>query len=139
MAQALQPLFIAAFGVVIGTFLIILSATVVDNHNAWPLVSLVFYLISPVPFYFSRREEYSGGYYSDLSFLQVLARFLGGMLAASGTGLAVALYHVGIIGLPALILTLISGICFLSSARFVLLCLTGEDEDDMGEEDDIYG
>lgn len=137
MTKALEPLIIAAFGIVLGTLLVVLSTTVVEKHNAWPMIPLLLYFITPVPFFLCRTDQDWINYSSNYSLFQVLGSFLGGLCAVSGPSVTVALYHVGYIERPALILTLLSGVFFMISTRFALLSIgEDEEEDELANEDD---
>lgn len=133
----LQPLLLSAFTLVVGVLLIVLGSTVVNGHNGWPLLSLTFYVFTPVPFFLC-GGGHRGDYQHRLSLFRMLGLFVGGVCATAGPALAVMLYRIGSLSLSALWLTLASGVCFFVSFYFLRRTGDGESDDDV-EEDDLFG
>ncbi|KAK7194534.1 Vacuolar protein sorting 55 [Novymonas esmeraldas] len=134
--SGLRPLIIAAFCVVIGFLFLILSCTVVQKRNAWPLMSLVLYCFAPVPFFLCGRGTGDDDDDDDepLDAFNTIGLFVGGLLLASGPGLAVVLYHTSVICGSALALTLLCGLCFLAAAVSLAADVGGNN----GDADDGY-
>lgn len=129
----LLPLTVAAVSVVTGLVFIVFGSTVVEGHNTWPLLCLIFYVVAPIPFFLCGGARHSGG----STWFPLVGLFLGALLASSGPGLALLLYHIGSIRLTALLLTLASGLCFLISARSICFAMSNDEE--VVEEDDLFG
>ncbi|KAG5503340.1 hypothetical protein GH5_04410 [Leishmania sp. Ghana 2012 LV757] len=134
--SGLRQLIVSAFCLVMGFLFLILGCTVVKKRNAWPLMSLVLYCFTPVPFFLCGRGAGSDDFDNDdderLDVFNTIGLFIGGLLLISGPGLALVLYHTTVICGSALCLTLLSGACFAAAA--VALSVTARsDEDDAGD------
>ncbi|CAJ1009251.1 putative Vacuolar protein sorting 55 [Leishmania naiffi] len=132
----LRQLIISAFCLVMGFLFLILGCTVVEKRNAWPLMSLVLYCFTPVPFVLCGRgadsDEFGGDDDEPLDAFKTIGLFIGGVLLMSGPGLALVLYHTSVICGSALLLTLLSGVCFLGATVSLTVTTTHEDDADDG-------
>lgn len=137
---AFQTLIVSALSLVLGVLFIVLGSTVVENHNALPLLCLIFYVFAPVPFFLCGFAHRDSDFSSRRSFFQLIGLFIGGAFTASGPCLALVLYHVGSISRSAMLLTLASGLCFLISAKFLLGSSAQDesDDDEAADEDDLF-
>lgn len=129
--SGLRALIVAAFFLVLGFLLIILGCTVVDKRNAWPVASLGFFCLTPLPLFFCGGERPSSFSDSALgSTFDAVGLFLGGAFLASGPALALMLFHLDILSGAALGLTLGGGLCFLAtSATIAVASHLGSDDD----------
>ncbi|KAG5477064.1 hypothetical protein LSCM1_05404 [Leishmania martiniquensis] len=134
--SGLRQLIVSAFCLVMGFLFLILGCTVVTRRNAWPLMSLVLYCFTPVPFFLCGRGAGRGDFDDDddepLDVFSTVGLFIGGMLLISGPGLALVLYHTSVISGSALFLTLLSGACF-AAAAVALTVNPGSDAEDVDD------
>ena len=113
MSLKTRELFILAFLVIIAVLLSVFACTLVPGANAYPLMIMALYLFSPLPLFLcgqQREELFTDGGGANLA---NIAHFLFGVFFASGPALAFVLFHLGTMGLGALLLSLSS---------FVFLC-----------------
>eukprot|EP00796_Vickermania_ingenoplastis_P009276 gene9276-6521_t len=133
----MEPLILSALCLVIGVLLIVVASTVVEGHNGWPLLCLIFYVFAPIPFFLCGGASHGRG---RITLFKMIGLFIGGCCASVGPLMALVLYHLGSMTGKALCFTLLSGVCFLINASF-LLASTREDDsdaDDEVEEDNIF-
>jgi hypothetical protein len=126
--MAVRDLVISALLLVLALMLTILACTVLEDHNAYPLLPLMFYLFVPVPMWLCapRQSSFSTG----ASGLQNLGCFLIGIFAASGPSITVVLYHTGFMSLGAMLMSF--GSAFLLGSAGAFLGHSFKKQDDLG-------
>lgn len=125
---AIQVLLLAAFVLVCSLLLTIFACTLIDDHNAYPLIPLIFYIFVPVPYLLCVRKKDS--IYADrrASTLENLGTFLVGLFSASGPCMSLVLYHTGKVTLTAMFMSLGSAVLLVGAA--VLLGKSMKKEED---------
>jgi hypothetical protein len=136
MAVGMKELIFLAFMLVLGVLTTIFACTLVQPHNAWPLVPLLCYLFAPVPAFLcsSSSSSESAAFMGDnsSSTFENFSHFLIGVTVASGPSIAIMLYHVGAIADGQLFLSLGSGSLFGIGVAYVIYKSNERPADSLG-------
>lgn len=117
---AIRELIVAAFLLVVAIMLTIFACTLIDDHNAYPLVPLVFYVFIPVPALLCITKQSTTGFGSSGGTpMDNMGHFLLGMFAAAGPAMTLVLYHTDKMTLSAMLLCFGTA-AFLAASAVVL-------------------
>jgi hypothetical protein len=117
---AIRELIVAAFLLVVAIMLTIFACTLIDDHNAYPLVPLVFYAFIPVPAILCITKQSTTGFGSSGgSSMDNIGHFLLGLFSAAGPCMTLVLYHTDKMTLTAMFLCF--GTAFFLGASGLML------------------
>lgn len=116
---AIRELLVAAFLLTMGLMVTILACTIIPNHNAYPLLPLMFYAFTPIPALLCLRKSNSGFGSSGPSTMENLGNFMFGVFAASGPAITLVLYHTDYMTLTAMFMCFITAI-LIGASGYVL-------------------
>lgn len=118
---AIRELIVAALLLVVAVMLTVFACTIISDHNAYPLLPLMFYAFTPVPLFLCiKSQSASSGFGSSgSSAFDNVGHFLVGLFAASGPAMSVVLYHTDKMTLSAMLLCFGTAV-FLAASSFVL-------------------
>ncbi len=124
MALGIRELLIAAFLLVMSIMVTIFACTLVTDGNGYPMLPLMFYLFTPVPFFLcgNKKPSSGDGFFTGSNYGETfysLSHFLVGMFGASGPSVTLVLLHTEMIGWPAMLLSfgsaflLVAAVCVI--------------------------
>ena len=123
----LRELLIAAFLLTMSLMLTIFACTLIEDHNAWPLLPFVFYFFAPVPAFLCTRRSDSIMESGGSSSFDNFGHFLIGLCAASGPSMSLVQYHTGAITISAMFMSLGSA-ALLGAAVGVVMFTSSKQE-----------
>ncbi|XP_073143133.1 vacuolar protein sorting-associated protein 55 homolog [Henckelia pumila] len=95
-------------------------------HNWWPMLTVLMYVLLPMPLIFFAGSDTSLMYSESTSGWIDAAKFLTGASAIGSVAIPVILKHAGVIGWGAMVMELSSFLIIV----FTILCYLGTNDDD---------
>jgi uncharacterized membrane protein YjdF len=127
---AIRELILAAFLLVIAIMLTVFACTLITDHNAYPLIPLVFYAFIPVPAWLCITKSSTTGFGSNGGTpMDNMGHFLLGLFAAAGPCMTLVLYHTDKMTLSAMLLCFGTAIFAAASALVLKRSMRERDSD----------
>lgn len=129
---AVRELLLAAFLLVLAIMLTVFACTLIQDHNAYPLLPLMFYAFTPVPAFLCIRKSGSGGFSSggSSSAFDNMGHFFLGLFATSGPCMAAVLYHTEKMTLDAMLMCFGTAVLLAGSGYVLHRSLSSSREND---------
>lgn len=117
-----RELLVSAFLMVLSMMLTVFACTLIKGKNAWPLLPMMFYFFTPVPFFLCVKrggnESILGGDNRADAFTN-FGHFIAGMTCAAGPSMSFVLYHTGAINTAALLMSLGSAVLLAAAVGVI--------------------